>query len=99
MGSANRGIFAKVLRRSGQKSKCILTGVAQQALHKNCLISNNLAGDERIFIRRVVAQHGFREREHGVRERFAKKTFFIREEWPFADSVCVCVDMCGSLLG
>jgi hypothetical protein len=28
LGSADRGIFAKVLRRSGRKSKCILKGVA-----------------------------------------------------------------------
>ena len=34
---------AEVLRRSGRKSKCILKGVAQQALRKNCLISNNLS--------------------------------------------------------
>ena len=39
----------------------------------------DLAGDEGIFTRGVVAQHGFRKNKHGVRERFAKN---VREEWP-----------------
>ena len=38
----------------------------------------NLPGGERIFIRGVVAQHGPVKDKRGVRESFAKVTFFSR---------------------
>ena len=56
-----------------------------KATKKWSLIWRNLAGDEWIFIRGIVAQHGFRERYTWSSRKFRARNNFIREERLFPD--------------
>jgi len=49
------------------------------------MIERNLAGDEWIFVRGIVAQHGFRERYTWSSRKFRARNNFIREERLFPD--------------